>query len=344
MLPVIVQNKIKQELSQSTGLADWQFTDFIMHTRESTFYQVQHSEHGHPIGIKQYHKKGSAGSRYQNMQYYHERMNGGSERYRVPKVYGYLEDADLTMMEWVSAPTLRRQLWKNFYKKNTQQAYLKHSLQWLQRFHQQTIPNYKPVEAQRHIKILESLLPAYQGYGQQLQNNNANFRKAMNCMRLKAGELQGLNVLQAHTHNDFSLANVLATKDEIIGIDFWAKRELPVAEDITQLLTTVAMAYPNMITAGDMKSAQPYDQWPLVKLFLDTYQYPAEPQQRQFFLYVFLHKLLHHWIWKGATTNGLVADYGKTRKKSLKRDLQNRWALFKLEQITTGVTQALLKQ
>ncbi len=343
MLPVTVQNKVRQVLNQSTGLNDWQFSDFILHTRESTFYRVQHPKYGHPIGIKQYHKKGSVGSRYQSMQYYHDRMNGKSEKYRVPIVYGYLEDDNLTMMEWVSAPTLRRQLWKNFYKKNTQQAYLKHSLQWLKRFHQQTALGYKPADAKRHVNMLESLLPAYQGYGRQLQNNNINFRAAMDCMRLKAEELQGFNVPQAHTHNDFSLANVLADKDEVVGIDFWAKQELSVAEDITQLLTTVAMTYPNMITVGDMKSAQSYDQWPLVKLFLDTYQYPAEPQQRQFFLYVFLHKLVHHWIWKGATTNGLVPDYGKKHKKSMKRNLQNRWTLFKLEQMTNGVTRALLR-
>ncbi len=344
MLPVTVQNKVKQVLNQSTGLNDWQFTDFILHTRESTFYQVQHPKYGHPIGIKQYHKKGSVGSRYQSMQYYHDRMNGKSEKYRVPIVYGYLEDDNLTMMEWVSAPTLRRQLWKNFYKKNTQQAYLKHSLQWLKRFHQQTAPDYKPVDARNYVDTLKSLMSAYQGYGQQLQNGNTHFCKAVDCMYLKSEKLQGLNVLQAGIHGDFSIPNVLATRDEVIGIDFWTRQELPVAEDIAQMLAAVAMTYPNMITAGDMKSAQPYDRWPLVKLFLGAYQYPTEPQQRQFFLYVFLCKLLQQWIRKGASTEGLAPDYSKTPKKSWKRDLRYHWMLFKLEQMAAGVTQALLKQ
>nr|CAA6829053.1 MAG: Unknown protein [uncultured Thiotrichaceae bacterium] len=343
VLSTTVQDKIKQQLKQNTGQSNWQITDFVRHTRESILYQAHHPQYPHTIGIKCFRQQKSVADRYQSMLHYHSQMNNDESKHRVPQVHGHLEEEGIIMMEWVRYPTLRRQLWKNVYKQNTQQKHLQQMLLWLQTFHQQSPHSHQPIEAQRYVRILENLLPAYQGYGLLLQQNNLTFRNAMACMHKQAEELQGVEIPHAYIHHDFSLANVLTDKSNVVGIDFSAKHYLPAAEDITHMLTTVSMTYPNMVTKKDMKPHHPLEQWPLVKLFLETYQYPTEPLQIQALSYLFLHKLMHHWIWKGATTHGYVPGYGKDRKRNWKRGLQNRWTLYKLEQMTEGVTQTLLK-
>lgn len=327
MLSQDLQLQISLQLNEKTNIKNWLITGPEIEARECIIYKASNDDFPHPIAIKVYRKHTKKTSLLQHdvLVRFSNTLNSANNGYFVPEVFGSLPEHGIFMMEWINAPPLERRLWRYWYSKKRVQNDIHRSFLWLKEFHTFANPNKKTVNIKRYKEILERCFKDHDD--QELFSDNRIFKKGRVCFNNLITKYHNLNILHADLHGDLTPSNILINDERVTSIDMFGNNNLPVANDIALLFSYIAIEYPNMLTHSDFKL--PPEEWPLLKLILDAYEYPKDSQQLHFFLFVFLYQLLRRWS---------IINF---RNKSKRTTLLDRWRLRNTEMIVKNLCDTL---
>jgi len=329
MISTELQHLITEKLSQTTNINDWVINGPEIEARECIIYKASSLNYPHAIAIKTYRQKQQKYSLIQHdvLERFSNSLNLENNGYYVPKVFGSFPDKGIFLMEWIESPKLEKRLWRYFYSKKHVQSDMRRSFKWLKEFHLHANLENQLIKHEKYKDTLNKFFKEHEG--KQLLSNNEVFAEGRKCFEKTSKNTINLIVLHANLHGDFTPSNILIDDEKVTSIDMFGNQHLPVANDIALLLTYIAIEYPNMLTRYDFKL--PPTKWPLLELIIESYGYPKDSKQLNFFLFVFLYQLLRRWM---------VINH---RNKNKRVKLLEKWRLRNIEMIVKNLTKTLKK-
>lgn len=308
---------------------EWQLTPTTIEARECQIFQARNMNTGQLAAIKRFREP-----RKNLPQYFKKqtalalRMKQNGSEYRTPEPLTYLADENIYCSEWVEALTADYIFWRYFYQRQRQQKAMRSCMGWLKHYHLSSTYQFQTVQAKRYPMHVQRMLDDTHTETSLVQNTV--FQHGHKCLKLFAAEFTNLQAPHALIHGDFTPSNILLTPKMSYGIDIGHSAQSPTIDDLTSMLTYIAVGYPNMLTAGDMR--QTLSHWPLPKILLSAYEPDLSKQpDHQFFAYVFLFQILRRW---------LVVEQRYRRNHSSWLD---RWRIFKFSQICQALCRQLEK-
>lgn len=327
MLTDNIQKQAIQHLIDKTGCQNWALSGLKVTARQCSVYQLCSPEYPKEIALKIYHDKKTSRQlqgQYKALERFSGAMNQQNTEYRTPEPYGCFAEQDYFLMEWVSAPSLDKQLWRYFHSHKRQQAAIEKTYRWLKYYHQVATPTLQEVNGNHYVQQLESHIEKYDT--QNLLSKNNIFTNGLKTLNKCSSNFSDLQINHADAHGDFTPTNILLGNKNVTAIDIGRGQKMPIENDMALMLNYITIDFPNMLTRRHMQ--KPTDTWTILNIALDAYDYPKNEQQRSFFLFVFLYQTIRRWL--------IIND--RNIKKSR---LLDRWRLRNSERIVEGLVKAL---
>lgn len=324
-----LQQEVIQHLEAETTVSGWTISDKIIESRECQIYRASSNDYHHNIAIKAY-RQGFALSigQYTALENSATVLNHSGSKYRVPKCYGHLAQQQMVMMEWINAPTLQYRLLRFCYNNKKQQNDMGRAFIWLKKYHlRHGELQSKAVDIDWYFKDLQHHIQKFD-FDKQLQEDDI-FMQGLETIKSKAKMFNNFPTPFAKAHDDFTPSNILMDDTVTTGIDLHDAPLKPICDEIALQLSYLSTGYINMLTKRHMK--KPPEKWELLNTALDGYDYSKDPQQRSFFLYVFLYQLLRRWLIVFA------------RNRNRRTPILDIWSLPNKKIVVEGVSQVLLK-
>lgn len=293
MISKALLTKITQKLQIQTGVNNWKITGSAIEARECAVYKSISSDYHHAIAIKIYRniQKNTSEQQYEVLKRFSQLVNAQDNECFLPEVFGRLPEHGVILMEWIESPALERRLWRYFYSKQHVQSDISRTFKWLNSFHQLADPEKKSVDIDMYKHSLNQSIKKHD-LDKSLSNNSV-FQTAKKCFTKIVEHHKNFKTNHAKLHGDFTPSNILIDNNRVTAIDLFGSNLLPIENDLSLQFSYIAIEYPNMLTRSDFKLTP--DQWPLLRVVLDAYDYPKDPKQLSFFLFVFLYQLLRRW-------------------------------------------------
>jgi len=286
--------KITKTLEKKTGVNNWSLSGPEIEARECVIYRATSSKFTFDIAIKVYRKiiKNNSILQHDILKKLNDTLNINNNENFVPKVFGSFPEHGTFLMEWVNSPPLERRLWRYFYSKKRVQNDINRTYKWLKSFHDITSVENKKVDIDFYTATLNECIRNHKMSVKLLENKVFQFGKL--CFENYKNNYFNFKTAHALLHGDFTPSNILIDDTKVTGIDIFGNQNLPVANDISLQLSYIAIEYPNMLTRYDF--TYPPEEWPLLKVVLEAYEYPKNQEQLKFLLFVFLYQLLRRWV------------------------------------------------
>ncbi|GAA0414904.1 hypothetical protein GCM10009133_24140 [Cocleimonas flava] len=320
MITETLKNKIISYLREKTKAQDWEINHPEINSTEAIVYRFSSKDFPKDVALKVYRNDQSPRSRHHfaAIERFSLAINIDNGKYRVPEPYGFFQDDNCFLMEWISGKNLREILWENCLRKGPIQNNIKVGFQWLRYYHENANLKLSIVDNLRYSTNIESHCEKL--HTEELCKKNPIFIAGFKALNRYANCFYDYKVLHADLHGDLNLSNIIINENHVVGIDIGGANSAPIADDMAQMLNYICINYFNMLTKADMRKSP--DLWEIFNLVLDAYKYPKEQKARDFFLFVFLYQMLHRWISvydfhkSGSNYSNLVKLLGKWRLRN----------------------------
>jgi len=328
MLTETLKIKIIKYLADYTNAEDWGFVGEKIESTDCNVYRLSSLYYPKDIALKIYHldKTKKKFKHYSVVERYSKLLNKPESRYRVPKAIGFFPEDNCFLMEWVSGLSLKDKLWKNCFSKNNIQAYIKETCHWLKHYHQQAGLEMKLVDTSRYLSNIKE-----HGFNSDV-NHNVIFKSGVETLTKFEKMIIGFEALHSDVHGDLNLSNIIIGDDHVTGIDIGGIKNLPVEDDLAQLLNYLCVNYFNMLTRFDIR--KPQETWEIFNVVLDAYDYPKDNKSRDFFLFVFMYQMLYRWI-------SISNIHNPGREKTLVFFFLGKWRLYNSALIVKELTKLI---
>ncbi|NNE21277.1 MAG: aminoglycoside phosphotransferase family protein, partial [Rhizobiales bacterium] len=233
-----VTNKVLATFDQRRGLeGHWQVAGPVHTTRNCWIYKAHCENHPGAVAVKVYRKL----NRSRPVSWYASALRRyaagmpAAKGLEVPKVLDVQSGRFTLLMEWMDAKPLRRVLLTQDLSPGQRARRIERCGAWLRQFHNLSDVRLEPFEyakmamhRQQHVERLES-------GGVQLSSGSWPARAAR-LLDAHATKFDGQEVAYCNVHGDVTTSNLMIRGQTVIGLDFDARRRLPLATDVCRLL------------------------------------------------------------------------------------------------------------
>lgn len=158
----------------------------------------------------------------------------------APTLYDHDPQAASLLVEWVPARHLEQVLVRSVASPSGHCRTIERVGDWLRAFHGLGGIVEGDFDSARYRTQLDARMGAATA-GMQALSADPLWRRSLAWLSAELDRLEGAPVPLACTHGDFTFTNVLVSQDRVTGIDIWADRWLPLAEDLARMFVYLAM-------------------------------------------------------------------------------------------------------
>jgi tRNA A-37 threonylcarbamoyl transferase component Bud32 len=246
--PSDIVSIIRIKLAQIDPKANWQIKGPVIFSRECDIYQAYNASMTQALAIKHYKqgtKPQAIKTQFDALNTYQSEMASQTQTFRVPKVFLYDDQNALIIMEWLVGKRLHDHLWRSALRPKRFLAFVANSGKWLGMFHNQSKPFMQDFNTCHLVHMLDKRIEKYNPNAPALKD--PLFSEAYEFLKTHCSNLGTIKVPFASLHGDFTPTNLIIQDDQYIGIDLWAKEDLPVYQDFARMCVYLTIAYPTIV-------------------------------------------------------------------------------------------------
>jgi aminoglycoside phosphotransferase (APT) family kinase protein len=216
----------------------WAVGGAPLECRKSTVLPlVEHGGQGR-AGLKIYSEARAAERQAAGLQYA-AAMNA-FPGYGAPVLYDHDAEAGSLLVEWVQAPHLEQVLVRSAASPSAHCRTIERVGDWLRAFHALGGTVEGEFDSARYRSQLNARMVSATS-GLETLRLDPLWVRSVDWLESELDRVDGTLVPLACTHGDFTFTNVLVSRDRVTGIDIWADRWLPLAEDLARMFVYLAM-------------------------------------------------------------------------------------------------------
>lgn len=229
----IIQDDFEAE---NPGNHKWQVHGPAKAGRDCLLFRARTSRYDHDVAVKVFPADSLDTRTFRKqvglLEEYCSRMQG--QYCRVPAILGSLQDPNMVLMEWVSAPRITRSLLKRPFQDAGREHCLQTAGRWLRSFHEVKGLTVQDLDTRSPLARIESLI---RGAGTQASSSyDWTFKKSLKELEKALEDLKGRPCPHARTHGDFTPNNIFHGREGTIGYDFFSRKRAPITDDICRFL------------------------------------------------------------------------------------------------------------
>jgi len=296
VLEGLPERDIRHALTELATPDTWRLEGPVIRSRQCDIFRAQSPDFPSKVAIKKYHSTElrAVEIQYQALVSYRSLSGDQNGVFTVPQPYGYLPQHGLVLMEWVDAPTLWRRLWGTLGRPTARRALLRRTGAWLRRFHEHGGVETGEISTAHYRQKIVTILAKSNAAKKKLEEDPI-FKSALNLLLRHEGLLKHKSFACAPLHGDFTPSNVLlSATGRVTGIDIWARRQGPVAEDIARMIIYLCVIFP--FSGGGRMETQ---------ALLEGYGKDMVDAGSDCFNYILLYQYFQRWIRLADRTRGL---------------------------------------
>jgi aminoglycoside phosphotransferase (APT) family kinase protein len=238
-------------LHRRFGAADWDMAPGIS-ARKSTIFCLSSPSAGVTAALKVYDQTLRPGRgpalQVAALERFQPLLASNGDGFDLPEIYGWFPENGAVVMEWVAAQQLEQVLVRAAVSPRSHWDAVALAGRWLRQFHNASGFTDAAFDPTRYHLMLENRITNHPAALDVLQQERLWVTGYQRFQR-SGRALEGARVRTAITHGDFTSTNLLIGRGRVTGIDLWAERPAPIADDLARMFVYLAMGDPLPLAA-----------------------------------------------------------------------------------------------